>query len=173
MIISRWSTEIPILSAPEADLASKLLEHFIKNLEKDRQDVFKYNIELLKLIVESWKTHLAPPVSAIFEMLSDDKTAEIAIYVSSVLLVNSLQVWQRGSEHEFLNLMLAQLNSQKRSVYRGCAETLGPLLKNLKADEFVDSVNLKLNGIMDFEKYVVCLEGKILIKLKKKKVVRN
>ncbi|CAG9832446.1 unnamed protein product [Diabrotica balteata] len=159
VIISKWASMIPKLSDQEAVLASKLLEFLIKNLERDRQDVFKYNIELLKLIVEAWKKHLRVPTQIIEDFFSTEETSEIGIYVSSVLLVNGLEPWERGEEHRFLALMLKPLNSATRRIYRACAETLGPMMNVLKAEEYVERVSDVLKGMWPIDKYVACMEG--------------
>ncbi|XP_056648968.1 DNA-dependent protein kinase catalytic subunit-like isoform X1 [Diorhabda sublineata] len=159
VIISQWASEIANLSDNESRLASNLLDFFVKNLEKDRQDVFKYNLELLKLIVESWKQYLAVPTGTIREMFDSERRSEIAVYVASVFLVNGLRPWSIGREREFLDLMLRKLNCNTRHIYRACAETLGSLLSVLDSPEYVEKVDGVLGKMADLEKYVVCLEG--------------
>ncbi|XP_023014378.2 DNA-dependent protein kinase catalytic subunit [Leptinotarsa decemlineata] len=159
VILSQWASRVTNLSEKEKLLGTKMLDFLIKNLTKERQDVFKYNLDILKMIVESWKDYLTVPTSSLVDLISSEGTAEVGIHVSSVLLVNDLKPWEEGEERDFLNLLLRRMKSPSKSTYRPCAETVGLMLRILNDDQYNEVVDSSLKAISNMEHYVLCLEG--------------
>ncbi|KAG5877906.1 hypothetical protein JTB14_011622 [Gonioctena quinquepunctata] len=159
VILSKWSTLLSDLSENEKLLATELIDFLLKNLTRERLDVFKFNLDILKMIVESWKTFLEVPTSKVLGLISSDSSWEIGIHVSSVLLANHLSPWEEGSESSFLDLLLKRLGSDSKSAYKPCSETIGLMLHILNDGRYTETVDSSLKKISDCEKYVLCLEG--------------
>ncbi|CAH1171231.1 unnamed protein product [Phaedon cochleariae] len=160
VILSKWASTLTILSEKEAETASDLLKFLIENLKRERIDIFKYNLDITKMIVEAWKNHLAVPTSTILGVLSSDDTSEIGVNVTSILLVNGLNCWEEGREMAFLELLLSKMKSAKKEVFRPAAETVGLMLHILNGDQFTLTVDVGLKRVnQEYEKYVLCLEG--------------
>lgn len=91
VILSRWSYAVKP-NESQAILASNFLDHVIKVLTNDRNDFFKYNLELIKPIVENWKKFIAVPYDTIYDKLNCDRAnrqIEVGIHVSAIFLVRS------------------------------------------------------------------------------------
>lgn len=89
VILSRWSYEVKP-NESQAILASNFLDHVIKGLTNDRNDFFKYNLDLIKPIVENWKKFITVPYDIIYERLNCDRTnrqIEVGIHVTAIFLV--------------------------------------------------------------------------------------
>lgn len=155
--MAKWSSSIVKLSERESKLATEMLLYLISNLNNERTDIFKYNLDLIKLIVESWKNYIEVPNTKLFEILSSENKCEIGIHLASIFLVNKLEPWQNNQMETFITLLLKILNSSKRSTYRSCAETIGLMLKHLNG-LYAEKVDTHLKSA-DFNKYVYCLEG--------------
>lgn len=87
----RWSYEVKP-NESQAILASNFLDHVIKVLTNDRNDFFKYNLDLIKPIVENWKKFITVPFNTISEKLNCDRgnrQIEVGIHVAAIFLVRS------------------------------------------------------------------------------------
>ncbi|KAJ8958549.1 hypothetical protein NQ314_006388 [Rhamnusium bicolor] len=159
IILAKWASNTVNLNERECQLASDMLYFLISNLKYERLDVFKYNLDLIKLIVESWKNYIKVPAADIFQLISTENKCEIGIHLTSIFLVNNLAPWQDVKIDGFISLLLKRMDTSRKSVYRPCAETVGLALKYLKKDQYSEKINTYLKKISDFTKYVNCLEG--------------
>lgn len=144
----------------------------IDSINNDRQDIFKYQLELIKLITESWKNCLQIPHDLLYTKLNinvQSKKIEVGIQLCSIFLVNNLPPW-RGDNFKDIckKLCTVVCESNQRTTYRAAAETLGLVLKYLKGtsqDHFqkvLNNLHILLKNIKDFDKYGNCIQAIVL-----------
>ncbi|KAL3276778.1 hypothetical protein HHI36_012145 [Cryptolaemus montrouzieri] len=134
VMLANWSDKAVPEDENEKDLATKLIKFLFEKLSIDRKDVFKYNLELIRVLLQAWKGNILIPNDFLQRIeISADFSKEIEIHLSSLLLINDIFVFDNGNESLFLKFLTMQLNSSKRSCYIPCSETLGLLLKKWDA----------------------------------------
>lgn len=156
--MAKWSSNIVKLGERESKLASEMLLYLITNLNNERKEIFKFHLDLVKLMVESWKSYIEVPTIKLFEIMSSANKCVIGIHLASIFLVNKLEPWQDNQMEGFITVLLKILNSSDKYIYRSCAETIGLMLKHLNG-LYAKKVDIHLKAIRDFNKYVYCLEG--------------
>jgi hypothetical protein len=69
-MLVEWCSKITSLpAATERHQVSQLLNLLIENVHHDRRDVFKYNLELARTVVELWKPNFDIPNQKIYDMI--------------------------------------------------------------------------------------------------------
>lgn len=151
------------ISEKECEIASELLKFIIEKLNRERPSVFKYHLDIIKLIVESWQSIILIPYKLISNYIASDEKCEVGIQLASIFLVNRLKLWKDDLPGSFLEILLKRLHSDSKAIYRPCAETVGLFLQFLDCTEYSNEVDKYIKNIQDFEKYILCLEGKLRI----------
>ncbi|KAJ8918257.1 hypothetical protein NQ315_014127 [Exocentrus adspersus] len=154
-ILSKWSSNIVQPSDRECKLANEMLLFLISNLSNERTDVFKYNLDLIKLIVESWKNYIEVPKTKLFEILTSETNCDVGIHLTSVFLVNNLEPWEESEQ--FITVLVKRMTTSKKTTYKPCAETIGLMLKYLNG-MYSERIDTCLKSLGD-DKYIYCLEG--------------
>lgn len=162
-MLSKCATVSKSLGDREQELLSELLHFVIEEIPTERRDVFKYNLDIIKLIVESWKSFIKVPTELITKLLNSENKNELGVQVSSVFLANHLAPWEEGKQQQFLTALIMKFNSSKKILYRTCAEAAGIALKFLNDNQSIAQVDKCLINL-DRDKYIGCLEGKFIIK---------
>ncbi|XP_066140487.1 DNA-dependent protein kinase catalytic subunit-like [Euwallacea fornicatus] len=166
VILATWSKDVQP-NEKEANLASNFLEHVVKILTNDRQDSFKYNLDLVKLLVENWKDFVQVPYDTLFSKLNCDinsRPIEVGIHLISIFLANSVLPCDNSKIDSFWNVLVNILSSDVLTIYKPCAETIGLMLRYFKQNEMTqESFSLGLKKVLlsfhDINKYAKCLEG--------------
>ncbi|XP_060523292.1 DNA-dependent protein kinase catalytic subunit-like isoform X2 [Cylas formicarius] len=166
--VATWSSHLGPYDDKRAELCSRMLAFAVGHLNNERRDVFKYHVELIKLVVENWKDRLrgrCPSLSARLGCATCDRKAEIGIHLASVFLANGLcpdaaELWAQ---------LTRLLNSDLSSVYKPCAETLGLLLDYVRKElpQLEESYRDQLSRILlkpdlDINKYAYCVEAVVI-----------
>ncbi|KAF5289822.1 hypothetical protein FQA39_LY14977 [Lamprigera yunnana] len=172
VMLTSWSS----VALPEDNIfPSKLLEFLMSNCDSDVRSIFKYNLEQIKLIIETWKTCLDIPYDILYSKLllsMESQKLDVGIHLTSTILANNISPWADGNLKNFLMTLCKILKSNKhRSVYQPCAEVLGMALKFISLDEscqhqmeqfkgFLNKLLEKLSS--DDNKFAYCLQGIVL-----------
>ncbi|XP_030758783.1 DNA-dependent protein kinase catalytic subunit-like [Sitophilus oryzae] len=163
ILLAYWSSDVT-LSDTESELATKVLEFLVEKLTNERQDAFKYNLDLIKLLVENWKGSFELPFDALSKKLDfDDRRVEVGLHLISIFLVNNYLPFKLSDLKIFWGKLLNILSKTFASTFKPCAEVLGLILKYLDAHgEDVTSLCTRLSkrifAYEDNNKYVGCLE---------------
>ncbi|XP_066255512.1 DNA-dependent protein kinase catalytic subunit-like [Euwallacea similis] len=166
VILATWSKDVQP-NEKEANLASNFLEQVIIILTNDRQDSFKYNLDLVKLLVENWKDFVQVPYDTLFSKLNCDinsRQIEVGIHLISIFLANSVLPCNNSNIDSFWGGLVHILSSTVSTIYKPCAETIGLMLKYFKRNEmkqesFSSGLKKVLLNFHDVNKYAKCLEG--------------
>ncbi|XP_044259527.1 DNA-dependent protein kinase catalytic subunit-like [Tribolium madens] len=166
-ILAAWCTEITLETQSEIQLASALIAFLINNLKNERQDVFKYHLQLIRLLVEAWKSSIEVPYDLIYSKLRIEPTSkavEIGIHVSSIFLANKILPWKENSTEFCKTLFNIIRNTKLKTIYKPCAETLGLILHETSHDlpKLCGNVHALLKKISEPDKYALILEGLVL-----------
>lgn len=146
------------LTETERKLASDLLCFLIEKLSIERLDVFKYNLDIIKLIVEAWKSVLKVPTHVVTSYIASNDKCVIGIHLASVFLVNNLKVWNDNGIESFIDLLIKKLNSNSKAVTKPCAETIGLFLKNVDNETYTSKVDGYLKKAKESD-YILFLKG--------------
>ncbi|CAG9767394.1 unnamed protein product [Ceutorhynchus assimilis] len=168
VVLTSWTSLIQ-LNEKEAQLASAVLKHIVTILTNDRQDAFKYNLDLVKLFVENWKEFIEVPYDNLFAKLNfdvNDRKIEAGVHLTSIFLVNEILPCENANITTFWKKILSILTSSVSTIYKPCAETVGLMLKYFKNhqlkqqsfDSEVSKLILRFDSTQ-IDKYASCLEG--------------
>ncbi|KAK9874531.1 hypothetical protein WA026_005374 [Henosepilachna vigintioctopunctata] len=134
VMLANWSEKAVPHNEMETELATSLIVFLFDKLSLERRDMFKYNIQLIKIILQAWKDVIRIPIDFLRRVEPTSQLdKEVEIHLCSVLLINDLFVFEHEHHIKFLNFLTRQLNSSKRSTYIPCSETLGLLLRKWNA----------------------------------------
>ncbi|XP_076033927.1 DNA-dependent protein kinase catalytic subunit-like [Oratosquilla oratoria] len=140
-------------------LASRVLKRLFINAPHTRMDVFKYNLEITRTVIESWKSVVEVPYEVIYSLMEvregKSREVEAGLQLLGAVLHNGLSsyplesaIHQKRCEGAILRL----LGERYVSLYGPAAEVAGLILKlevNKQGDEavsggFADQVVQKL-----------------------------
>lgn len=108
-----------------------------------QREVLKYNLEVIKLMVETWRDGLLKPCFAfvskrLYECLENVNNLQahyekVYLYVQTcgILLTNKIPPWTEGSEEKFFRL-ISEYFSENNKSYERCAEVCGLALNYLE-----------------------------------------
>jgi DNA-dependent protein kinase catalytic subunit len=168
-ILTSWSVDVVPNTAAERQLASELIVFLISNLNNERQDIFKYHLELIRLLIEAWKTSVVVPHDLIYSKLNVEPTSrkvEIGIHLSSIFLANKITPWKDNWTEFCKTLFSIVMKSKHRSTYKPCAETIGLLLRHASNEpsfsKVFGNVQVLLKKINDPDKYALVLEALVV-----------
>ncbi|KAJ8868909.1 hypothetical protein PR048_030450 [Dryococelus australis] len=140
MLLEWHDVAIPNSDDIEKRLASEILNFFMSNVESNRRDVFKHNIDIVKTIVELWKSCLDIPYQLLVDKINvrgdaESANTEVGLQLVAVMLANGIEPWNAVGKMLFLNNLVSNFESNKSEVYLPCAEVVGMTLKMLGAGE--------------------------------------
>ncbi|VEN54375.1 unnamed protein product [Callosobruchus maculatus] len=162
VIISKWASELKDLDDQQQLVASQLLKFVTSNINTEREDIMKYHLDILKLLVESWRNFIVVPTDVISQLFYDENTCATGIQVATVVLANGLEPWATNEENRFFETLLRRFGSSK--LLRLCSEAIGLFLQFKKNNsDYLGKVHNKLSEIIrknpKGDEYYACLEG--------------
>ncbi|XP_044756993.1 DNA-dependent protein kinase catalytic subunit-like isoform X2 [Coccinella septempunctata] len=151
VMLANWSEKSQPQDDLEQDLAMKVIEFLFDKLSTDRRDIFKYNLELIGILLEAWKTTMSISRSFLMSVLTSSKSEETdkEIQFLSLLLHNNLFIFEADIISDFLTFVGKRLNSSKKAIYMPCSEMLGIFLRLWKEKNvFGNYEDLGIESIM-------------------------
>ena len=132
MLLS-WSHVYIPTTLSEVESARLVLEFLMQNAYHEIKDVFKMNLELIKKMVELWKSKLENkiPTQTLLNALKDENESKMicGIQMCAVIVANELLIWNDvDSRNQFLSAIMMCLECKKASVYQPAAQLLGMCL---------------------------------------------
>lgn len=168
-MLLEWSeTPLPL---QENDVYSNLLTFLMNNVDNDIPAIYKMNRELIRTVIEMWKSYLKIPHQLLFDRLKlplDSKKLASGVDLIYAVLLNKLEAWDKSNTKEFLiALCKVFIAHQSRSIYQEASKCIGLALKLLesKADsggyltKLIGLVNNKMKALSSKDKFLYCLEG--------------
>ncbi|KAL0273050.1 UNVERIFIED_CONTAM: hypothetical protein PYX00_005818 [Menopon gallinae] len=134
-MVLNWKTDYVGLEA----IATRLAIIVINKSDSYRKDIVKSNLELAKLIVESFRDNLNSQLlsTSAFEALgtveSDPNVKYLHLQFSGILLVNRIPAWIDGKEEEFFKMVLVHCSGKSGKI---AAEVAGAALQYLERQGF-------------------------------------
>uniref|UniRef100_A0A8C6J8U6 DNA-dependent protein kinase catalytic subunit n=1 Tax=Melopsittacus undulatus TaxID=13146 RepID=A0A8C6J8U6_MELUD len=172
-ILSWTSVATPKGSIKDEILANRLLEFLMKNAFHPKRAVFRHNLEIIKTVIECWKSCLCIPYSLIFEKFSsrdpDTKDNSVGIQLLGIVLANNLPPFDPKCEIDRVRYFQALTSNmgllKYKEVYTAAAEVLGLALQyiaereNVLEDPVYDCVikQLKHHQNTQQDKFIQCL----------------
>lgn len=167
-MLMQWST---IANPSDRVLASELLKFVMQNIDNDRRNIFKYNLEQAKLILENWKSCVDIPFDLIlskFKLDIKSKRLNVGVHLAGIVLANDLPFWPAEDSKNYLQTLTKILKSEHRNVYQPCAEVVGMALQLMSKDrpsenhleKFINYLHVVISKeINNDDKFAYCLEG--------------
>ncbi|XP_063237602.1 DNA-dependent protein kinase catalytic subunit-like isoform X2 [Bacillus rossius redtenbacheri] len=135
MLLEWKDVAIPNSNDIERHFASQILDFFMRNVDSSRRDVFKYNLDVVKTIVELWKPCLDLPYQLLLDKIRPQENSPTyvvaGLQLAAILLANGLEPWNAVARPSFLEQLISNLDSSRSEVYLACAEVVGMALKAL------------------------------------------
>ncbi|KFP72380.1 DNA-dependent protein kinase catalytic subunit, partial [Acanthisitta chloris] len=172
-ILSWASVATPKGNIKDEILANRLLEFLMKNAFHQKRAVFRHNLEIIKTVIECWKSCLTIPYSLIFEKFSsgdpDTKDNSVGIQLLGIVLANNLPPFDPKCEIDGVRYFQALTSNmgllKYKEVYAAAAEVLGLALQylaereNVLEDPVYDCVirQLKHHQNTQHDKFIQCL----------------
>ncbi|NXL64473.1 PRKDC kinase, partial [Chordeiles acutipennis] len=147
-ILSWTSVTTPKGSIKDEILANRLLEFLMKNAFHQKRAVFRHNLEIIKTVIECWKSCLSIPYSLIFEKFSngdpDTKDNSVGIQLLGIVLANNLPPFDPKCEIDRVRYFQALTSNMAllkyKEVYAAAAEVLGLALQYIAERENVSEL---------------------------------
>ncbi|XP_062561141.1 DNA-dependent protein kinase catalytic subunit-like [Armigeres subalbatus] len=136
-LILEWSDQgYQPASLDEISLATGLVKFVMRNCFHERREVFRLNLELVKRMIEQWKTVVSVPVQLLYDMIGPTQDPESVqniggLQLNAIVMANGLVPWTETSKFDFIRAIFRCLDSEKAAVYRPASELLGMCLSNL------------------------------------------
>ncbi|XP_068717854.1 DNA-dependent protein kinase catalytic subunit-like isoform X1 [Montipora capricornis] len=131
-MLSWNNTAIP----EDRHLTNKLLEFMMSRTQHRNRSIFKNNLEIIKSMVEVWKSRLEVPTKMIFDNLSNPdptkKDNAAGIQLLGIIAANGLSPISHNStidEERFYSSLVNNLSFKYKEVHAATAEVIGLLLK--------------------------------------------
>ncbi|KAJ3665343.1 hypothetical protein Zmor_000841 [Zophobas morio] len=168
-ILAAWSTNVVPQTEQEVQLASDLITFLINNLNNERQDMFKYHLDLIRLLIEAWRSSITVTYDLLHSKLNVDPTskkAEVGIHLFSIFLANKIFPWEDKATEFCKTVFNIILKNNHKSTYKPCCESIGLLLRLKSKDssfsKVFNNVHVLLKKITDPDKYAHVLEAIVL-----------
>ncbi|CAH1795603.1 unnamed protein product [Owenia fusiformis] len=134
-----WATvAIPEDTTVDRAMASRLVEFVMANTYHPTKQVFKNNLEMLKTLIECWKSRIEVPTKVLYSQFSKvdlaSKENETGIQMLGVLLANKLTPYKPTGSVErdkFYQSLANNMGFKYKSVYAASAEVVGMTLKHM------------------------------------------
>ncbi|XP_065079037.1 DNA-dependent protein kinase catalytic subunit-like isoform X2 [Ochlerotatus camptorhynchus] len=135
-LVLEWSDVYQPTSIDEISLASGVVKFVMRNCFHARREVFRLNLELVKSLVEQWKTVISVPVQLLYDMIGPTQDPESmqnigGLQLNAIVMANGVVPWTETSKFDFIRAIFRCLDSEKAVVYRPASELLGMCLSNL------------------------------------------
>ncbi|CAL4096451.1 unnamed protein product, partial [Meganyctiphanes norvegica] len=121
----------------DSNLISRVLHHLCVHTPHIRADVFKYNVQLVRLVVEQWKKFIEVPYAVIYAMIEvkngEKREVEAGLQLLGIMLANGLPPYTTdvtGHQERCEHLLHRLVGGNLASVYCAAAEVLGLCLKH-------------------------------------------
>lgn len=132
MLLSWSHVHIPT-TLSEVESARLLLEFLMENAYHELKEVFKMNLELIKKMVELWKSKLENkiPTQTLLNALKHENESKMicGIQMCAVIIANDLLMWNDvDTRNQFLTAIMLCLDCKKPTIYQPAAQLLGMCL---------------------------------------------
>ncbi|XP_045466048.1 DNA-dependent protein kinase catalytic subunit-like isoform X2 [Harmonia axyridis] len=134
VMLANWSEKSLPQDGFEEDLATKVIQFLFEKLPSERRDIFKYNLELIRILMGAWKNiiHISDSyIASLFTSMETEETDK-EVNLISLLLINDLFLFEKTIVEKLLISVEKKLSSSKKSAFMPCSELLGIFLKKWK-----------------------------------------
>lgn len=168
-----WWSSVAVPTEFEKN-ASDLVLFVMQNSYHERSNIFKYNMELIKLIFETWKNHIEIPYDFIDKTLKENKENKgnhLGVHLMAIALANGVAPWQANTFAKVLKDLCETMINKKQSqlVYNQCSEVVGMALAfmrerpeyHVSMQKFIGALHNKYleKIIEDNNKFAYCLKA--------------
>jgi DNA-dependent protein kinase catalytic subunit len=185
VLLLRWKDMMPPDTFEGRQIASSLVAHLMKHCAHQKRSVLRSNLEMLKLLVEKWKSRIVIQKNIILGWICYDPKSNQAklarttgLQLLGVLLANDIPAYDPEldsttvAEQKFYEKVLENLQFHMKEVYEASAEVSGMILNqlsttNTKGENIEKSLEMfetlligNLNGFLQnkqYDRFLNCL----------------
>lgn len=159
--VIEWTTDTAyrLQSCDEKSTASAVLAFSMQNCWHDRKDIFRNNLEMIKLMMETWHEDIVMPKSFLIEAvkrtrLPNSKDNICGLQLNGVVLANDVVPWvDNASADQFVRSLFHSLDNDYMAVYRPASQLIGMCLAKIvlptNNDDDEPLLVRDLNAILD------------------------
>ncbi|ROT76685.1 putative DNA-dependent protein kinase catalytic subunit-like [Penaeus vannamei] len=136
MVMGWGSKAVPQDTVMGRNIVGRVLRYLCMNTPQTRADIFKYNLDVVRSVVECWKSLLTVPYTVIYSLMEvkdgAEREVEAGLQLLGIILANGLPPYTVDSETEKKrceSLVIRLLGAHYASVYGAAAEVMGLILK--------------------------------------------
>ncbi|XP_052761107.1 DNA-dependent protein kinase catalytic subunit-like isoform X2 [Mya arenaria] len=131
-LLSWHKTAIPQDSAEEKALASRLVHFLVKNIYHENRQVFRNNLEMLKTLLECWKTRVEIPYQEVYSQFSNpdpkSKANLVGIQILGVILACKFAPYGPVApvdQERYLSKLANNMGNNFKAIYAATGEVCG------------------------------------------------
>lgn len=122
-----WNQMYAIDTADEIDMAGDVIANLMRHAWHERKAVFKRKLELIKCLVEIWRTRIHPPRQFLFDSIrhnNQNKSKEniCGIQLNAIVLANELIPWSESTRTLYLRTLGMCIDSDTADVYQPASQ---------------------------------------------------
>ncbi|KAK4317884.1 hypothetical protein Pmani_011063 [Petrolisthes manimaculis] len=165
MVMGWGKKAIPEDTIMGRNMVARVMRFLCSHTPHNRADVYKYNLDVFRCVVERWKNVITVPYQVIYALLEvkdgANREVEAGLQLLGVILVNGLPPFSPDStalKTKCETLLVRLLGSHAASTYGAAAEVVGLFLKFLaerKNGEQGSSSSRPGSGNIPYEDVVV------------------
>jgi DNA-dependent protein kinase catalytic subunit len=128
-------------------LSTRLLGYLMDNCHHDNRAIFRNNLEIVKTLVECWRSNITFPTESVYRLFSessgDSKRNRAGIQLLGVMLANGLCPYEPSTsggvtEERYYRALVSNLGNKYKEIYAATAEVLGMTLNYISEHAHTD-----------------------------------
>jgi DNA-dependent protein kinase catalytic subunit len=140
----KWPNFVPSAGAEDRRVATNLIEFLFRNAIWPVRSIMIANIQIIRLMIERWRSHISPSKNVVLEYLSQDgskqrmnKVCRVAgLQLLDALIANGFELHhpeydQNVSKVVLVDQLLGNLAYGAKDVYKAGSEVCGRILEVL------------------------------------------
>ncbi|XP_072167838.1 DNA-dependent protein kinase catalytic subunit-like [Diadema setosum] len=146
VVLLDWSS---VAIPQDQRLASRVLEFLMLHCHHESRAIMKNNLEVIKTLVECWRTVIQVPTRVIYDSLQDQtqdrKNSAIGIQLLGVILANKLHPLSQScdvDEDRFYSVLASNLGNKYKAVHAAAAEVIGMAMKQMAENDQINDGHL-------------------------------
>lgn len=128
-----WNQVYAIETPMEFDMASDLVTNLMREAWHERRAVFKKNLELIKCLVEIWRSNIQPPRQLLYDSIRNSNEGKsnknvCGVQLNAIVLANGLIPWGESTQTQYLRTLGLCVDNECTAVYQPAAQGKLPTL---------------------------------------------
>lgn len=154
LLLSWHSIHIPS-SYDEISYAKRVLEFAMKSCFNEKRDIMRHNLELIKTLVEVWKSSVSIPSQMLYDMIKNSTNPQMiscGIHLIAIVLANKIVPWSDLTKNDFIDAICLCINNDATVVYQSASQLIGLCFAHLNISDDEPILKRIKDGIFETRK---------------------